>query len=131
MKFFSYFRLNNKGRIEYLSCEPVVMTVANNKSTTEEVLAFYEAYQLSKLFNSNSNLVSVHLKPGQIVMMHNTRVLHGRTGFKATPETGTKVSRWLQSTFLEWDMVFSKLRILQKNLGLETPHLYTESNDFF
>ncbi|CAB4035136.1 Gamma-butyrobetaine dioxygenase, partial [Paramuricea clavata] len=101
--------LNNKGRIESLLLEPAVMTVANKTSTTEEVLAFYEAYhQLSKLFYSN--VVSVHLKPGQVVMTHNTRVLHGRTGFKATSEAEAKVSRWIKTMFYEWDMVFSKLR---------------------
>ena len=129
---FDFFSLNDKGRIEHVLCNPLVMTAANGKSTTEEVLAFYEAYyQLSKLFYSNSNVVNIRLEPGQVVMMNNTRVLHGRTGFQATSESGVKVSRWLQGTYFEWDMVFSKLRVLQKSLGLKTPKLYTESNDFF
>ena len=106
------------------------MTVANKKSTTEEVLAFYEAYhQFSELIYSN--IVSKRLKPGQIVMMNNTRVFHGRKGFEATSESRATVSRWLQSMFFEWDVVFSKLRVLQENLGLKTPHIYKESNDFF
>lgn len=112
--------------------EPAVMTVANDKSTTEEVLEFYEAYnELSKILNSSSNVVSLQLKPGQTATTHNARVLHGRTGFDPTSAGDGKVSRWMQTIFFEWDIVFSKLRVLQKRLGLKTPRLYKESNDFF
>ena len=105
------------------------MTVANNKSTTEEVLAFYEAYyQLLTILNSKSNVVNIHLQPGQIVMMQNTRVLHGRKGFEVST-SGT--ARWLKTAYYEWDMVFSKLRVLHKKLGLKTPVIYTETNEFF
>lgn len=111
-------------------CEQTVMTVANNKSTTEEVLAFYEAYyQLLTILNSESNVVNIHLLPGQIIMIHNTRVFHGRKGFEMSSEPGG--SRWLRSAYYEWDMVFSKLRVLQKRLGLITPRIYTDSNEFF
>ena len=112
-------------------CEQAVTTVANNKSTTDEVLAFYEAYyKLLTILNSKSNVVNIHLQPGQIMMMQNTRVLHGRKGYEVTSEAVGQ-QRWLKSAFYEWDMVFSKLRVLQRKLGLKTPRISTDSNEFF
>ena len=111
-------------------CEQTVQTVANNKSTTEEVLAFYDAhYQLLKILNDERNVVNIRLQPGQIIMMQNTRVFHGRKGFEMSSKPGG--SRWLKSAFYEWDMVFSKLRVLQKRLGLKTPRIHTDSDEFF
>ena len=61
-------------------------------------------------------------------MFGNNRVLHGRSAFEAT---GGTMGRWLQGIYFEWDVIFSKLRVLQRKLGLKTPYLSEQSDDFF
>ena len=62
-------------------------------------------------------------------MFHNDRVLHGRTAFESTAEK--PMARWLQGMYFDWDVVFSKLQVLQMKLGLKTPYLPEQSDDYF
>ena len=40
-------------------------------------------------------------------------------------------ARWLQGIYFDWDLVFSKLRVLHEKLGLKSPHLPEQPDDFF
>ena len=96
----------------------------------DELLAFYDAmYILTKGLQDPNNVIDFHLKSGQIAMFHNIRVLHGRTAFKTT--AGEPMARWLQGIYFDWDVVFSKLRVLQEKLGLKSPYLPDHSDEFF
>ena len=129
IKHFSYSRLNEHGRITEFLVSNMVMSECNKDTSPDELLDFYEAYnELMKLLYAPENIVDLYLKPGQIALIQNTRVLHGRTAIEAT---GEPVKRWLQIMYMDWDMIFSKLRVLQKKLGLDTPYLPEQFNDFF
>ena len=98
--------------------------------TPDELLAFYDAaYILTKELQDTKNVIEFRLKSGQIAVFHNTRVLHGRTEFVSV--AGKRMARWLQGIYFDWDLIFSKLRVLQKQLGLKSPHLPEQSDDFF
>ena len=98
-------------------------------ATAEETVKFYDAYyQFNQMMYRPENVVHHQLTPGEIIQFHNLRVLHGRTAFTLESE---KASRWLHGIYFEWDVVFSKLRVLHGKLGLKTPHLHEQSDDFF
>lgn len=51
---------------------------------------------------------------GDILAFDNTRLVHGRLAYKDTD----KSQRFLIGIFLDWDEVYSKWRIIKKELGL-------------
>ena len=54
----------------------------------------------------------LRLEPGQMLTFDNRRVLHGRTAFD--PNSGP---RHLQGTYLDRDLVLSRLRVLERSGG--------------
>lgn len=52
------------------------------------------------------------LSVGEIVVFDNWRLLHGRQSYQA----GTEISRHLEGAYADWDVVMSRLRILQKKV---------------
>ena len=98
--------------------------------TPDELLAFYDAlYVLTKGLQELNNVTNIHLKSGQIAVFHNNRVFHGRTAF--TTAAGERMARWLQGIYFSWDVIFSKLRVLQNRLGLKSPYIPDHSDDCF
>ena len=107
----------------------VMSEICNSSTTPDEVLQFYEAYhEFMNILYAPENIVDLQMKPGDVALIHNTRVLHGRT---AVETTGEPLKRWIQIAYMDWDGIFSKLRVLQKKLALKTPYLQEQSNDFF
>ena len=125
-----YFSLNRHGRICSFLYNGHVESESKRGYTPDELLEFYDAScVLAKNLQEPDNVIDIHLKSGQIVMFQNNRVLHGRTAFKTT--AGEPKARWLQGMYFDWDIVFSKLRVLQRKLALKTPYLPEQSDDFF
>ncbi|CAB4001774.1 gamma-butyrobetaine dioxygenase-like [Paramuricea clavata] len=125
-------KLNKFGRVEHFQCSHFVMSETQNDYSPSEVLAFYDAYyQLTKLLYKSENVVDFRLQPGQVALFQNTRVMHGRSAYEVIGETSVSAARWLQGTFFEHDVIFSKLRVLQQKLGLKSPRIYKQSDDFF
>ncbi len=78
-----------------------------DKKTLE---SYYKARKkLSDLYNSEKNRIEFKLKPGDLMMMDNYRVLHGRTKFD--PEEG---KRFLQGCYIDFDSTEGKLRHLKR-----------------
>ncbi|ORZ17767.1 hypothetical protein BCR42DRAFT_325607 [Absidia repens] len=74
----------------------------------KEMKRFYQAYQRFADFIEDESLrFEVTLKPGQLVLFANRRVLHGRTAFD--PTSG---DRHLKGTYLTLDSLKDKLRVL-------------------
>ena len=74
--------------------------------------AWYSAYALLwKLFHSEAHQLEFSLRPGQMIAFDNRRVLHGRREFD--PNSG---ARHLQGTYLDRDMLASRLRVLARNV---------------
>ncbi|KAE8437451.1 DUF971 domain-containing protein [Vreelandella piezotolerans] len=76
----------------------------------EKMTAWYRAYKvLWQLFHSEAHQLEFTLTPGQMVAFDNRRVLHGRREFD--PNSG---ARHLQGTYLDRDMLASRLRVLAR-----------------
>ena len=75
---------------------------------------YYKARKkLSDLYNSEENEVKFKLKPKDLIMMDNHRVLHGRTKFD--PEEG---KRFLQGCYIDFDSTEGKLRHLKRKFNI-------------
>ena len=127
---FFYFSLNRHGRIWRFVLNPPVECESMGDCTPDQLLAFYDAmYVLTKGLQHPNNATDIQLRSGQIAVFHNTRVLHGRTAFETV--AGEPMMRWLQGMYFSWDVVFSKLRVLQGRLGLKSPYIPDHSDECF
>jgi len=93
-------------------------------ATEEERLgAFFEALDaFGQMLHSEEAKITLRLEPGSIVVFDNRRVLHGRHGFTTSHGDATQAedhgllksqpARFLQGAYLNFDDVFSKLRVL-------------------
>ncbi|KAF2750980.1 Clavaminate synthase-like protein [Sporormia fimetaria CBS 119925] len=63
----------------------------------------------ARLLNAEENLYEYRLKEGECVIFDNRRVLHARRAFDAR-----KGERWLKGAYVDDDVFFSKLRVLQE-----------------
>ncbi|PSN63434.1 Clavaminate synthase-like protein [Corynespora cassiicola Philippines] len=67
------------------------------------------ANAFEKLVSSEENLYEYRLNEGECVIFDNRRVLHARKAFDAT-----KGERWLKGAYVDDDVFFSKLRVLDE-----------------
>ena len=79
---------------------------------SELVEPFYEAYRkLGRLVSDDRFRVTIKAQSGDLMTIHNHRVLHGRRAYD--PASGR---RHLQDLYMEWDDVMSKRRVLRGHL---------------
>ena len=70
---------------------------------------FYAAYRaFGRMVNDPANQIVFKLAPGDLFIVDNERVLHGRTGFSSSGH------RHLQGCYADRDGLLSKLRVLQR-----------------
>lgn len=60
--------------------------------------------------------VTFKLECGEIITFDNTRLIHGRTGFTDTDNN----TRHLVGAYLDWDEIYSRLRVLKTEFNLKT-----------
>ncbi len=76
----------------------------------ERLTTFYKARKLlSDLYSSSDFEIKFKLKPGDVMMFDNHRLLHGRTAYDAN-----EGARHLQGCYLDFDSTDGKLRHLHK-----------------
>ena len=105
--------LRNAAPLIELDLEGNVRTVRyNNRSIgpldieADKVAAFYAAYrQFGRLLHDPAMTVGFRMRQGDLFIVDNRRVLHGRRGFSGG-------RRHLQGTYADADSLMSKLRIL-------------------
>ena len=74
---------------------------------------YYKARnKISEIYNSNKFLIKFKLNPGDLLMMDNYRLLHGRTEFN--PNEG---NRFLQGCYIDYDSSEGKLRHLLRKFS--------------
>ena len=84
-------------------------------ATPEDTVQLYEAYlALGKMLRDPANQIQHKMMPGDIITFNNSRVLHGRSAF--TAKGGQ--SRFLHGIYLDWDAIYSRMRVLAKNLNI-------------
>ncbi|KAJ7391731.1 Gamma-butyrobetaine dioxygenase [Desmophyllum pertusum] len=87
-----------------------VMLVSPEKS-----IQLYEAYlAIGRMLRDPANQIEHKMIPGDMVTFNNSRVLHGRSAFKITQAS----NRYLQGYFLDWDAVYSRMRVLAKQFNI-------------
>ena len=80
----------------------------------EKLEIFYSARKkISELYNSKKYKIEFNLKPGDLLMMDNYRLLHGRTSYNKK-----EGKRHLQGCYIDYDSTEGKLRYLKKKFNL-------------
>ena len=83
--------------------------------SNEDMVSFHRARQrLGQLLTSPEFQWRFRLEPGQLQMFHNTRVLHGRTGFDTNEGL-----RHLQGAYIDIDAPRGRYKALKRKLNLQ------------
>ena len=78
----------------------------------EELDLYYNARnKISEMYNSDKYRIDFKLMPGDLMMMDNYRLLHGRTSFDTN-----EGNRYLQGCYIDYDSTEGKLRHLKRKL---------------
>ncbi len=79
----------------------------------EQLELFYSARKkLSELFNSENYKIEFKLLPGDLLMMDNYRLLHGRTKYSAN-----EGNRFLQGCYIDYDSIEGRLKHLKRKFN--------------
>ena len=79
-----------------------------------ELDLYYKARKkISDLYNSKKFMIEFKLKSGDLMMIDNHRLLHGRTAYDAN-----EGKRFLQGCYIDYDSSEGKLRHLKRSLDL-------------
>jgi gamma-butyrobetaine dioxygenase len=83
------------------------------RGATSQILAFYDAYRaFARLVDDPALTLTMALRPGHCLILDNTRILNGRTGFPPGPAGGRE--RHLQACFADLDGVASQIAVLER-----------------
>ena len=81
----------------------------------KELEKFYQARKLiSKLYSSSDFEIRFKLQKGDLLMMDNHRLLHGRTAYNAN-----EGNRYLKGCYIDHDSTEGRLRHLERKFGLK------------
>ena len=80
----------------------------------EKLELYYAARnKISEMYNSEKFRIEFKLKPGDLLMMDNYRLLHGRTEYNAN-----EGNRFLQGCYIDYDSTEGKLKHLKRKLNI-------------
>ena len=83
--------------------------------TPEKAIQLYEAWLvIGRMTRDPANRIEHKMVPGDMITFNNTRVLHGRSAFTITRES----NRYLQGIYLDWDAIYSRMRVLAKRFNI-------------
>ena len=105
-------RLDEKGKFKQVRFSPRLDFVPLMEKDKLEL--YYSARKkISELYNSNEYRIEFKLAPGDLLMMDNYRLLHGRTSYD--PNEG---ERFLQGCYIDYDSTEGKLKHLKRKFNL-------------
>ena len=80
----------------------------------EKLELYYSARKkISEFYNSDDYRIEFKLKSGDLLMMDNYRLLHGRTTYDSN-----EGNRFLQGCYIDYDSTEGKLKHLKRKLNL-------------
>ena len=80
----------------------------------EKLELYYSARnKISELYNSDKYRIEFKLAPGDLLMMDNHRLLHGRTSYNSN-----EGNRHLQGCYIDYDSTEGKLKHLKRKFNL-------------
>ena len=105
-------QLNEKGEFKQVRFSPRLDFVPLMEKNKLEL--FYSARKkISELYNSDQYRVEFKLSPGDLLMMDNYRLLHGRTSYDTN-----QGNRFLQGCYIDYDSTEGKLKHLKRKFSL-------------
>ena len=105
-------QLNEKGEFKQVRFSPRLDFVPLMEKNKLEL--FYSARKkISELYNSDQYRVEFKLNPGDLLMMDNHRLLHGRTSYDTN-----QGNRFLQGCYIDYDSTEGKLKHLKRKFNL-------------
>ena len=83
------------------------------KGNAEEIQKYFKSYhKFTSLLGDPRYELSFKLKEGEILVVNNSRLLHGRTAF----DQGVNIERHLHGGFFDWDGLRGHMRPVKKRL---------------
>ena len=105
-------QVNDKGEFKQVRFSPRLDFVPLLDKDKLEL--YYSARKkISELYNSNQYRIEFKLVPGDLLMMDNHRLLHGRTSYDAS-----EGNRFLQGCYIDYDSTEGKLKHLKRKFNL-------------
>ena len=105
-------QLNEKGEFKQVRFSPRLDFVPLMEKNKLEL--FYSARKkISELYNSDQYRIEFKLNPGDLLMMDNHRLLHGRTSYDTN-----QGNRFLQGCYIDYDSTEGKLKHLKRKFNL-------------
>ena len=105
-------KLNDQGQFKQVRFSPRLDFVPLMEKS--KLKLFYLARKkISELYNSNKYRIEFNLSQGDLLMIDNYRLLHGRTSYD--PEEG---ERFLQGCYIDYDSTEGKLKHLKRKFNL-------------
>ena len=105
-------KINNQGKFKQVRFSPRLDFVPLMEKDKLEL--FYAARKkISELYNSNKYRIEFKLSSGDLLMMDNYRLLHGRTSYDAN-----EGERFLQGCYIDYDSTEGKLKHLKRKFNL-------------
>ena len=105
-------KLNEKGKFKQVRFSPRLDFVPGME--IDKLEFYYTAREkISELYNSENYKLQFKLEPGDLLMMDNYRLLHGRTSYNAS-----EGERFLQGCYIDYDSTEGKLNHLRRKFNL-------------
>ena len=105
-------QLDNDGKFKQVRFSPRLDFVP--LMDKEKLELYYSARRkLSELYNSSEYKIEFKLMPGELLMMDNHRLLHGRTEYNSN-----EGDRFLQGCYIDYDSTEGKLKHLKRKFNL-------------
>ncbi|XP_066265539.1 gamma-butyrobetaine dioxygenase-like [Branchiostoma lanceolatum] len=106
--------LDDKGNVENINYNDQVRDSILDLPT-DQVQALYGALKAyNTIMYRPKNCVRHKMAAGEMIAFNNTRTLHGRLAYSQTGGT-----RHLQGGYLDWDEIYSRMRVLKTDLGIQ------------
>ncbi len=105
-------KLDENGRLKQVRFSPRLDFVP--LMDKEKLELYYAARnKISEMYNSEKFRIEFKLKPGDLLMMDNYRLLHGRTEYNAN-----EGNRFLQGCYIDYDSTEGKLKHLKRKFNI-------------
>ncbi len=105
-------QLDENGRLKQVRFSPRLDFVP--LMDKEKLELYYAARnKISEMYNSEKFRIEFKLKPGDLLMMDNYRLLHGRTEYNAH-----EGNRFLQGCYIDYDSTEGKLKHLKRKFNI-------------
>ncbi|CAH1259053.1 BBOX1 [Branchiostoma lanceolatum] len=106
--------VSDKGEVQKVVCGKHSRDSVLDVSV-DQVKPFYRAMRaFDTILNHPKNCISYKMKEGDMLAFDNLRIVHDRTAFSMAGG-----ERHLQVGYVDWDETYSRMRVLQAELGIQ------------